>query len=291
MLATVLLSVPNVSEGRSPQIVASVRESFAPARVLDVHSDPDHNRSVFTLTGGQTELADALATAARCAADHIDLRAHHGLHPHVGALDVAPVVYLDDAGRGAAIATALTAAALIGELGIPVFLYGELATDASRQERADIRRGGPAVLAERVEAGELVPDYGPAEIHPSAGATLVTARPPLIAFNVELATDDVELAKQIAAELREHDGGGLPGLRAIGVMLDARDCAQVSMNVHDHEAAPLAEIVARIRRRAPVAEAELVGLAPAAALEDFPEDLPLRNRRTIEDALGSAQSS
>src|SRR5436853_516065 len=152
-----------------------------------------------------------------------------------------------------------------------------------------LRRGGPAVLAERVEAGELAPDYGPAEIHPSAGATLVTARPPLIAFNVELQSDDVELAKEIAADLRESDGG-MPGVRAIGLPLEARDCAQVSMNVHDYEAAPLAEIVARIRRRAPIAEAELVGLAPAAALADFPDDIPLRNRRTIEEALGASQS-
>jgi glutamate formiminotransferase / 5-formyltetrahydrofolate cyclo-ligase len=291
MLAAVLLAVPNVSEGRSAGVVDAIGASFAPARVLDVHSDPDHNRTVFSLAGAQTELADALESGARAAADHIDLRTHGGLHPHVGALDVAPVVYLADEDRGGATATALTAAALIGELGIPVFLYGDLATDESRRERADIRRGGPAVLAERVAAGELTPDYGPAEVHPSAGATLVTARPPLIAFNVELATDDVELAKRIAAELREGSGTGLPGVRAIGLMLDARDCAQVSMNVHDHTAAPLADLVARIQRRAPVAEAELVGLAPAAALEGFPEDVPLRNRRTIEEALGTAQSN
>jgi glutamate formiminotransferase len=290
MLARVLLAVPNISEGRSRAVIDSVGAALAPpALLLDVHSDPDHNRSVFTLAGGQVELAEALAAGARAAAEHIDLRTHAGLHPHVGALDVAPVVYLDDEDRGPAAATALTAAALIGELGIPVFLYGDLATDPSRRERADIRRGGPSVLAERVDAGELAPDYGPAEIHPSAGATLVTARPPLIAFNVELATDDVELAKEIAADLRESDGG-MSGVRAIGFALDARDCAQVSMNVHDYEKAPLAEIVERIRRRAPIAEAELVGLAPAAALVDFPEDIPLRNRRTIEEALGASQS-
>jgi glutamate formiminotransferase / 5-formyltetrahydrofolate cyclo-ligase len=290
MLATVLMAVPNVSEGRERHVIDVVAAAFAPARLLDVHSDPDHNRSVLTLAGDQVELAGGLEAGARAAADHIDLRTHHGLHPHVGALDVAPVVYLDDSERGAATATALTAAALIGELGIPVFLYGELATDPSRRERADIRRGGPAVLAERVAAGELTPDYGPADVHPSAGATLVTARPPLIAFNVELATDDLELAKTIAAELREKEDGGLPGVRAIGVMLDSRDCAQVSLNVHDHEAASLPEIVERIRRRAPVAEAELVGLAPAAALEGLPDDLYVRNRRTIEEALGTSQS-
>jgi glutamate formiminotransferase len=290
MLAVVLLAVPNVSEGRDPNLVARLGAAFVPAQLLDVHSDPDHNRSVFTLAGDQGEVARALAAGARAAAEAIDLTAHDGLHPHVGALDVAPVVHLSADDRGAATAEALTAAALIGELGIPVFLYGELATDPSRRERAAVRRGGPAELARRIASGELAPDYGPAEIHPTAGATLVTARPPMIAFNVELDSADVDLARSIAAELRES-GGGLPGVRAIGLLLDARGRAQVSMNVHDHTAAPLAEIVAAIARRAPVAEAELVGLAPAAALANFPSDVPLRNRRTIEDALYRSKSS
>jgi glutamate formiminotransferase/glutamate formiminotransferase/formiminotetrahydrofolate cyclodeaminase len=171
-----------------------------------------------------------------------------------------------------------------------VFLYGDLATDPARRERAEIRRGGPAGLAQRVGSGELAPDYGPAELHPTAGATLVTARPPLIAFNVELDSGDAELARAVAAELRES-GGGLPGVRAIGLLLAASGRAQVSINVHDHHAAPLPEIVRRIAARAPVAEAELVGLAPAAALADFPPEIPLRNRRTIEDALDPSQSS
>jgi glutamate formiminotransferase len=290
MLAVVLLAVPNVSEGRDPNLVARLGAAFVPAQLLDVHSDPDHNRSVFTLAGDQGEVARALAAGARAAAEAIDLTAHDGLHPHVGALDVAPVVHLSADDRGAATAEALTAAALIGELGIPVFLYGELATNPSRRERAAVRRGGPAELARRIASGELAPDYGPAEIHPTAGATLVTARPPMIAFNVELDSADVDLARSIAAELRES-GGGLPGVRAIGLLLGACGRAQVSMNVHDHTAAPLAEIVAAIARRAPVAEAELVGLAPAAALADFPSDVPLRNRRTIEDALYRSKSS
>lgn len=290
MLAVVLLAVPNVSAGRDPDLIARLAASFQPSRLLDVHSDPDHNRSVFTLVARQGELARALAAGARTAAESIDLTVHDGLHPHAGALDVAPVVYLDEATRGAATAEALTAGALIGELGIPVFLYGDLATDPARRERADLRRGGPAALAERVASGELVPDYGPAELHPTAGATLVTARPPLIAFNVELASADVDLACAIAAGLREG-GGGLPGVRAIGLLLEASGRAQVSMNVHDHNAAPLAEIIERIAARAPIAEAELVGLAPAAALVGFPAEIPLRNRRTIEDALDRSQSS
>jgi glutamate formiminotransferase / 5-formyltetrahydrofolate cyclo-ligase len=208
----------------------------------------------------------------------------------VGALDVAPVVFRDAEERGPAIATALTAATFIGELGIPVFLYGELATADERVERAQLRRGGPGALAERIASGELVPDYGPAAIHPTAGATLVTARPPLIAFNVDLDSTDLALATTIAAELREGTSG-LPGVRALGLWLKQRGRVQVSMNIHDHTAAPLAEIVARIAARAPVAEAELVGLAPAAALANFPSDVPLRNRRTIEDALDPSQSS
>jgi glutamate formiminotransferase len=285
-----LLAVPNVSEGRDAAVIDRVAAAFGPARVLQTHSDPDHGRSVFWLAADQADLADALANGARAAAESIDLNAGNGVHPRVGVLDVAPVVYRDGAERGTAVATALTAAALIGELGIPVFLYGDLATDPSRHERADIRRGGPMVLAKRIATGELAPDYGPAEIHPTAGATLVTARPPLIAFNVELDSSDLELAKRVAAEIRES-GGGFPGVRAIGLPLDSRRRAQVSMNVHDYEAAPLAEIVARIAARAPVAEAELVGLAPAAALAAFPAEIPLRNRRTIEDALDAPQSS
>lgn len=290
MLAVVLLTVPNVSEGSDAPLIRDLAGSFAPLRLLDVHSDRDHNRSVFTLAGEQGELAGALGAGAAACAERIDLARHRGLHPHVGALDVAPVVYLSDADRGAAIAEALTAATYIGQIGVPVFLYGELATDPGRVERADIRRGGPKALAARIAGGELTPDYGPAEMHPTAGATLVTARPPLIAFNVELAGNDLDAAAAIAAELRES-GGGFPGVRAIGLLLRASDRAQVSMNIHDYRVAPLAEIVARIQARAPIAEAELVGLAPASALADFPADVPLRNGRTIEDALDPSQSS
>jgi glutamate formiminotransferase/glutamate formiminotransferase/formiminotetrahydrofolate cyclodeaminase len=290
-----LLAVPNVSEGSNRATIDAIGAAFAPARVLDVHSDPDHGRSVFSLAAEQGELARALVAGAREAVARIDLRAHAGSHPHVGAIDVAPVVYLDDSQRGAACAEALTAAALIGdELGLPVFLYGDLATADAQRERASIREGGPARLAERVAAGELVPDHGPARVGPSAGAVLVTARPPLIAFNVDLATDDVELARAIAADLRES-GGGRPGVRAIGLRLPHRSRAQVSFNVHDPRAAPLRELVAAVAERAPVAEAELVGLAPAAALDGLPGEVPLRgfdpDRHVIENALRSLGST
>ena len=292
--APLLVAVPNVSEGRDRALLERLEASLGRARLLDLHVDPDHNRSVFTLAARQRELAEGLVGLAHAAAEAIDLRAHEGVHPHVGALDVMPVVWLDDERRGAACAEVLTAAALVGdEVGVPVFLYGELATRPEHAERAWLRRGGPGELARRMEAGELAPDYGPARAHPSAGAVLAAARPPLVAFNVDLASDDVELAKSVAAELRERDGAGLPGVRALGLYLTERGRAQVSTNVHDHRAVPLGEIVERVRARAPVAEAELIGLAPRAAFEGFPDDVPLRGfspeRHILEEALAALE--
>jgi glutamate formiminotransferase/glutamate formiminotransferase/formiminotetrahydrofolate cyclodeaminase len=284
------LAVPNVSEGRDRATIERLAGAFGALRLLDVHSDPDHGRSVLTLAGEQADVAEGLLAGAREAVAAIDLGAHEGLHPHVGAIDVAPVVYLDPATRGAAIAAALTAAALIGdELALPVFLYGAL---AGGRERGDIRTGGRDRLAARMRAGQFVPDYGPPELHPSAGAVLVTARAPLVAFNLDLDSDDLELARGIAAELREA-GGGPAGVRAIGLYLPARGRAQVSLNVHDPYSVPLADLVRRVRARAPVAEAELVGLAPRAAFERFPDDVPLRGfdpeRHLLEEALASVR--
>lgn len=287
----VLLLVPNVSEGSDAARIEVLAGSFAPARGLDVHSDPDHGRSVFTLAATQAQVPAALLGGARAAVERIDLRDHRGLHPHVGALDVAPVVYLHREDRGAAVAAALLSASLIGgELELPVFLYGALATAPEQVERADLRRGGPPALAERMRAGELRPDYGPHEAHPSAGALLLTARPPLLAFNLELRADDLKLAQRVAAALRES-GGGLPGVRALGLRLAGQARVQVSVNVQDHQRVTLADVVEFVRARADVAGAELVGLAPAAALEGYPHDVPLRGfmteKHVIENALGS----
>jgi glutamate formiminotransferase / 5-formyltetrahydrofolate cyclo-ligase len=285
----VLLAVPNVSEGRDPVAVAEIADAFAAggAELLDIHSDPDHNRSVLTLSGAPGTLSHALLAGAREATDRIDLNEHDGVHPHVGALDVAPVVHLSGAKRGAACAEALVAADLIAtELAIPVFLYGVL---AGGRTRADLRRGGPAQLARRLNAGELRPDFGPPQLHPTAGATLIAARPPLVAFNVELRPPATKAdAMGIAAGIRESGPTGLPGVRAIGLELPARGgVAQVSLNIEDHERAPLADVVAAIAKHAAIAETELVGLAPASAFDGFPEDIPVRNRRTIEEAVGS----
>jgi glutamate formiminotransferase/glutamate formiminotransferase/formiminotetrahydrofolate cyclodeaminase len=289
-----LVAVPNVSEGRDHAVLERIEAGVAPARVLDLHTDPDHNRGVFTLAARQGDLSEGLLNMARAVVDNIDLTRHDGIHPHVGALDVLPVVYTDPERRGAACAEALTAAALIGdELDLPVFLYGELATRPEHAERAWLRRGGPQELARRMASEEVVPDYGPPAAHPTAGAVLAAARPPLVAFNVDLATDDVELAKRIAAGLRESSAGGLPGVRALGLRLEDRGRAQVSTNVHDHRAVPLGMIVERVRAQAPVAEAELVGLAPEAAFEGFPDDVPLRGfspeRHVLERALAAVR--
>lgn len=288
-MSVVLLAVPNVSEGSDELAVAEIADAFAAggAQLLDIHSDPDHNRSVVTLAGAPGSIARALLAGAREAVDRIDLTRHRGLHPHVGALDVAPVVHLDPRDRGAACAEALVAADLIAtELAIPVFLYGEL---AEGRTRAELRRGGAPELARRLRAGELAPDFGPPELHPTAGATLIAARPPLVAFNVELAAPaTLAEANAIAARIREGGPEGLPGVRAIGLELAARDnVAQVSLNVEDPDGTPLAAVIGAIARHARIAEAELVGLAPAAAFDGFPDEVAVRNRRTIEDAVGS----
>lgn len=282
-----LIAVPNVSEGRDPLILAAIGDAFAAAGalVLDVHADPDHHRSVFTLAAAPGALAAALLAGAREIVRLIDVRANAGIHPHVGALDVAPVVFLDHERRGAAVAEALVLGDRLGdELGVPVLLYGTL---GGGRTRAEVRRGGAQALARRLQAGELVPDFGPPRAHPTAGATLVAARAPLIAFNLELAPPaTLDDARAIAARIREGGPEGLPGLRAIGLSLAARGgVAQVSMNVEDHLALPLARVVEAVRAQADVAEAEVIGLPPEAALAGFPADLPVRNRRTLESAL------
>jgi glutamate formiminotransferase len=291
-----LLAVPNVSEGRDEAAIVAIGDAFAGrdgVRVLDRHSDRDHHRTVFTLAGPSGLLADALLRGAKAAVERIEIgdgrdRSEIGQHPHVGAIDVVPVVYLSDDARGAACAEALVVADRIGEeLNVPVFLYGAL---GAGRTRAELRRGGIARLAERMREGELRPDFGPRGAHHGAGATLVAAREPLVAFNLQLAPPaGIEQARAIAALIREGGAEGLGGLRAIAVELSGA-VAQVSMNVECPLEMPLARVVEAVRRHAEVASAELVGLAPRAALEGFPQDLPLVGfdpaRHVIESALG-----
>lgn len=291
-----LLAVPNVSEGSDATVLKRLEGAFGRGTaVLDRHSDADHSRTVFTLAGRPGPLVEALVAGAEEALETIDMGRYTGAHPAIGALDVCPLVWLDSADREVARAEAIAVATQIGGLGVPVFLYGELAREPGRAERAYFRNGGLSELWLRMEGGELRPDFGPALPHRRAGGTLVTARPPLAAFNVELDSDDLEIARAVAAGLREA-GGGLPGVRAIGLVLSSGR-GQVSTNVHDPLAVPLGAVVERVRQlAAPLGarplEAELIGLVPAGALADYPADVPMRGFdpafHVIERRLGAA---
>ena len=263
-----LESVPNFSEGRDRATIEAIAAALGgAARLLDVHSDADHNRSVFTLVGSEAELVDALVAAVAVARDRIDLHRHEGAHPRIGAADVVPVVPIKPEDMQRARSAAVEVARLIGEkLGLPVFLYGELAPERGP---AFFRRGGPEELQRRLDARELRPDFGPPRLDERAGGVIVGARRPLIAFNVDL-RGDLQAARAIAAVIRERDGG-FPGVRALGLDLPRSGRVQVSMNIEDWEAAALHEIVAAVEREAAargaeVQACELVGLIPAGAV-------------------------
>jgi glutamate formiminotransferase len=262
-----LESVPNVSEGRDEAVLAALAEAFSgSARLLDVHADWDHHRSVYTLVGTGEELVETLFAGIRCASEQIDLRRHEGAHPRIGAADVVPLVPLEPEAEPLAREAALLLADRVAlELGLPVFFYGRLTEDG--REPAFFRRGGPEELQRRIDAGEVRPDRGPERLDETAGGVLVGVRRPLVAFNVNLRSDDVEAARGIARTVRERDGG-FPGVRALGLDLHRAGLVQVSMNVTDWQAAALHEIVARIAAEAEargieVAGSELVGLMPA----------------------------
>lgn len=276
-----LLAVPNVSEGRDFAALDRLQSSLGDeVTLLDRHTDVDHHRAVFTIAGPPNDLVTALTGLAAAALREIDMTAWEGIHPAIGSMDVCPVVWTGESDRDRAGEVALTLAERIAGFEVPVFLYGDLATSDERRERSFFRDGGLDSLWQRMTGGELKPDFGPSQPHPAAGAFLVTARPPLAAFNVELDTGDLEVAKEVAAAVRES-GGGLPGVRAIGLMLSTGR-AQVSMNIHDPVTLPLARVVEAVRQEAkalgavPV-EAELIGLIPEAAVEGYPADVPIRD--------------
>jgi glutamate formiminotransferase len=260
-----LESVPNFSEGRDRGTIDALAAALSgPAELLDVHADPDHNRSVFTVVGEEDALAAALLAGIACAQDRIDLREHEGAHPRIGAADVVPIVAVDPADAERARECALVVAGRIGaELQLPVFLYGE---SGGGRGPAFFRHGD---LQARIDAGEVAPDFGPPRLDSRAGGVIVGARRPLIAFNVNLASDDIGVARAIAGVVRER-GGGFPGVRALGLFLPRAGHVQVSMNVEDYEAAALHDILDRIEAEArergvEVSGAELVGLMPAGA--------------------------
>jgi glutamate formiminotransferase len=262
-----LESVPNFSEGRDGAVIEALRAALsAPARLLDVHVDADHHRSVFTLVGEEEQLVETLLAGIACARERIDLRRHDGAHPRIGAADVVPIVPIRPGDLESARAVALELGRRIGdELGLSVFLYAEL---GEGRGPAFFRRGGPAALQARLDAGELATDFGPGRLDERAGGVIVGARRPLIAFNVNL-RGELDAAREVAAVVRES-GGGFPGVRALGLDLPRAGVVQVSMNVEDWEAAALHEIVARVAaeaeaRGAEVLGSELIGLMPAGA--------------------------
>jgi glutamate formiminotransferase len=280
-----LIAVPNVSEGRDEAVLDAIGQAFTDsgARLLHESADPDHHRAVFTLTAGPGTLAEAVAAGALAAAASIDVSRHDGAHPRVGAIDVAPIVHLTPEDRGAACAEALMLADRLGEAGLPVLLYGVL---AGGRTRAELRRGGIDRLAERLEAGDLVTDAGPPRAHPTAGVVLVAARPPLAAFNVELAPPaTLDQARAIAARIREGGEEGMPGVRALGLRLERAGVVQVSTNVEDLERVKPAEVLAAIARHAPVARAELIAPAPRIAWEGWPVDVRLDSPPPLEALL------
>ena len=260
-----LESVPNFSEGRDAATLDVIRRALAAhVRVLDVHADADHNRSVFTCIGPPADLVEGLAAAIAAAAERIDLRTHEGVHPRIGAADVVPFVRFQ-AGDAEPEHAARLLGEHVGALGIPVLGYGDL---GGGRRPASLRTGGVEALAARLESGEVEPLFGPAKLHPTAGAVLLGVRPPLVAFNLELDTGDIEVARAVATAVRARDGG-LPGVQALGLRLAGTGRAQVSMNLIDVAVTPLHRVIREVERLAAEHDAavvggELVGLMPAS---------------------------
>jgi glutamate formiminotransferase len=293
-----LEAVPNFSEGRDPSVVHAIADAArdAGARVLALETDADHHRSVLTLAGAPASLAAGAFAAAAAAVRLVDLSRHRGRHPRMGALDVLPFVPLGGATMDDAVRLALDTGRRLGdELGLPVFLYEHAASRPSRRNLADVRRPRFEGLRDLVGRDpDWDPDFGPRRIHPTAGAVAVGARRVLIAYNVDLDGADVAAARRIASRIRERDGG-LPALKALGLFLESRGCAQVSMNLCDHARTGLLDAFRAVEREAAaeglrVRSSELVGLVPRDA---FPHDgerlLKLANfspDRILENRLG-----
>lgn len=264
-------AVPNFSEGRDREMIGRIVDNVRAAggvSILDVHSDPDHNRSVLTLAGGERDLVEASVALAKACAGEIDLSSQKGEHPRMGSLDVLPFVPLSGATMEDAVRLAREAGGRVGALGFPVYLYGAAATAPDRRNLAEVRGGGYEAVAARTKEPAWTPDYGPSEPDPRLGVVAVGARPFLVAFNASLDTDDVEIARSVARRVRERDGG-LPGVKALGLLVGGR--AQVSMNLTDLQKTPMpvaleAVRVAAAELGASVESTELVGLAPLEAL-------------------------
>ncbi len=266
--------IPNVSEGRRLAIVGAMAAAIRAVpgvRLLDHSSDPSHNRSVFTLAGDAAGVAGAVLALFECAVADIDLRTHQGEHPRLGAVDVVPFVPIEGVAMAECVALAKTVGAEVASrFQIPVYLYEEASTNPARKNLEDIRRGEFEGLAAKMATAGWAPDFGPAAPHPSAGATVIGARMPLIAYNINLATDRLDVAKKIAAAIR-HSSGGYRFVKALGIKLESRGIVQVSMNLTNYEKTPIFRVFESVKREAErhgvaVLESEIVGLVPAAAL-------------------------
>src|SRR5436190_4059468 len=271
--------VPNVSEGRRPDVIAAMVEAIGRVpgvRLLDHSSDPAHNRSVFTLVGDSTGVEQAVLALFERAVASIDLRSHRGEHPRLGAVDVVPFIPIEGATMADCVALAKRVGAAVAErCSVPVYLYEEASEHPTRRNLEDIRRGEFEGLAAKMASEGWAPDFGGPSPHPTAGATVVGARMPLIAYNINLATDRLDVAKKIAAAIR-FSSGGFRYVKAMGIALHDRGIVQVSMNLTNYEKTPVFRVFEVVRREAArygveVLESEIVGLVPSAALTDAAE--------------------
>jgi len=270
----IIESIPNVSEGRRPEVVeaiASAIRAVPGVRLLDYSSDTSHNRSVFTLAGDAAPLKAAILAMYEQALAHIDLRTHQGEHPRLGAVDVVPFVPIEGVTMAQCVDLARDVAGEVASrFGVPIYLYEDASNDPARKNLEDIRRGEFEGLAAKMASKGWAPDFGPSSPHASAGASVVGARMPLIAYNINLNTDRLDVAKKIAAAIR-HSSGGYRFVKAAGFELKDRGIVQVSMNLTNYEKTPIFRVFETVRREAErygvsILESEIVGLVPAAAL-------------------------
>ena len=288
--------VPNFSEGSEADTLDAIAGSITDqggSWLLDRTADVDHGRSVFTVAGYPGPVMAAMEAAAAVAIDRIDMRTHSGVHPRIGAVDVVPFVPLGDTTMEQCVAAARGFAARLAErFELPVYLYAAAAERVDRRLLADIRRAGFDGLPTAMSRPEMRPDFGPLRPHPTAGATAVGARPPLIAFNVQLSTTDVATARRIAGHMRERDGG-LAAVQALGIDLASQGCAQLSMNILDHPKTTLWQVWEEAgrqaaRERVSLLDSELIGLAPAMAFLDVADHIGVPSGRPIEDRISQA---
>ena len=287
--------VPNFSEGRRPDVVQQISASITAIKstcVLDTHIDPDHNRSVISFVASPETVVAAAVNAVQRASELIDMRTHHGEHPRLGATDVLPFVPVRGVTMDDCVRLAHEAGTIIArDLSIPVYFYERAALREDRVNLEDVRRGALELLREQITNPDRAPDVGPAQVHESAGAIAVGARPFLIAFNVILRSDDVAVARQIARTIRARNGG-LPFVKALGFRLHTRSLAQVSMNLVNYEVTGMTAVYDAIQRETDrlgveIEGTEIVGLVPQAAI-DPGADLPVS--KILEHQIGLCQS-